>query len=166
MKKTAVSESFMSRADSAAFWEAWVGACVSRMGLYTLHHPFAIDGKEHGESWDLDVHESDMSRPTKVEVKSQRQEFTCPSDFCPRDFIVCSQNNFMRKWPGASSIRSDFLFVSTVTGCIVWLPKGSEVSFGHETYDKQRGELFKTVKTSANNLKSFKEFCQHVKESV
>ncbi len=211
-----VSQSFRDRADRACFYEAWAGAVLSRAGLYTTHCPFLIDGKDHGQSFDLQVSSfnpqiltsttliSDISdvilslraekesspgvdgsqawstkdqRPTAVgppktdlirercvtvEVKALSLSFSSPSDYQYESVIVCSQNSFLRKWPGRSDTGRDFLFVSMHTGSIVWLPKGSPVTLGNETLDSTRGELYKTVRTPKSHLCSLHMFTEYV----
>ena len=171
-----VSESFKSRANEAAFWESWVGACLTRKGLYVLHHPFLADGLPgHELSWDLDVCFSSEDEPCAflspvrsyrsvgipVEVKSRDLVFNGPSDYPFDEVNVCSQNSFLRKHPGSEVIGRDFIIVSTKTGCMAWLPKMSKVSLGKETYDTKRGEVFKVVTASKADLRSFSDFCSY-----
>jgi len=48
--------SFDGRLNEGAYWEAWVGACLARCNLYTLHHPSVANGDQMWDlSWDLDV---------------------------------------------------------------------------------------------------------------
>ena len=102
---------FASRANEAAFWEAWVGAVLARCGLYTLHHPFTV-AKHMGEvanyfqSWDMDVvhgpyfneEGSIHGRTTRVEVKSKNEDFTSPEDYPYSTAIVCSATSHRRKY--------------------------------------------------------------------
>lgn len=171
--RPAVSESFRNRADSAAFYEAWVGAVLARAGLYTVHHPFTIaqtreEAKSHGLSHDIDVSAfnpigDDIHCTHEVEVKSVSPSFTCSSDYPYEDILVCSQNSFLRKWPGKASTGRDFLFVSRPTGAIIWLPKDTKVTLGVEVFDKSRAELYKSVKTSKHQLLELDDFVEKVK---
>jgi len=155
---------FAKRADSACFWEAWVGAVLSRHGLTTTHHPFVVDGKDHGETWDLTVCSNSFAHTqTMVEVKSINTRFSHAGDYPHKKLLVCSQNNWLRKWPGRCTTQRHFLFVSRITGSIVWLPPGSKVSLGNECYDKTRGEFYKVVKTDSSNLKDLNAFIEKVK---
>ncbi len=160
--KLGVSDSFRGRADKAAYWEAWVGAVLSRAGLFTLHQPFELDGpaREHALSWDLDVampsRSDSMKVWTSVEVKGINTPFTRASDYPYDSVLVCSQNSFLRKWPKTRTTGRDFLYVSTISGNVVWLPAGSQVSVGHETFDTQRRELYKTVQAKRSDLKGLR----------
>lgn len=168
-----VSQSFRDRADKAAFTEAWVGAVLSRMGLYTLHYPFEIDdGKDHSQTFDLTVSSDDplnidcwgesACEQVDVEIKGLSLTFTCPEDYPFKDVLVCSQNNFLRKWPGSSRVGRDFLLVSC-TGHIVWLPKRTEITLNHNVLDKTRNELYQAVRANKADLKTVKEFVVYVK---
>lgn len=165
--KYTVSDSFRKRADPAAFWEAWVGATLARKGLYAQHHPFVVDGSSsHDQSWDLDVSRGLISpKPSlisfpviPVECKSIGRAFNGPKDFPYDNPIVCSQNSWNKKWPGRDYTVRDFLFISTETGAVVWLPCMSQVTFGHETFDSKRDELFKAVRTDKSRIRSLDEF--------
>ncbi|MDD5374460.1 hypothetical protein [Acidithiobacillus sp.] len=163
--KLGVSDSFRGRADAAAYWEAWTGAVLSRAGLYTEHYPFHISegpgGIDYSQTWDLNV--SKRGGPyTEVEVKSVNLTFTSVQDYPMRDVMVCSQNSFLRKWPGKAAIGRDFLFVSRITGNIVWLPKHSPISVGHETYDRERGETYKTVHARKADLRDLSDFLEYI----
>lgn len=169
-----VSKSFQDRADSAAFYEAWVAAVLSRAGLYTLHHPFKIDGQDHSQSWDLDVgihHPETLhydhvdvrslrSSLIPVEVKSLSLTFLNPDTYPFNDVLVCSQSSWMRKWPGKGTTQRDFLLVSRPTGSIIWIPKNTPVTLGHEVHDKSRNELYKAVKTTKGYLRPLADFCE------
>ena len=69
---------FASRANEAAFWEAWVGAVLSRCGLYTVHHPFTL-AKHPGEvasyahTWDLDVSRYEPGSGSFIQTASMRR---------------------------------------------------------------------------------------------
>ena len=175
-----VSKSFQDRSDSAAFFEAWVGATLSRAGLYTLHHPFVCDGGSyHGHSWDLDVFAAEpqtlrLTQSTdnppntplgvgvRVEIKSLSLNFLNAEQYPYPDVLVCSQNSWLRKWPGANVTKRAFLMVSKPTGAIVYLPEGSPVEMGVEVTDKTRNEVYKAVKTSKKNLRSLQDFIEEV----
>jgi hypothetical protein len=167
-----VSQSFRDRADSAALFEAYVASALTREGLYVLCHPWAIDGKDHGQSYDLEVSrrhpnnssEYDFWSPvTTVEVKSLNRAFTGPYDYPFKDILVCSLSSWQKKWPGTAATQRDFLFISRVSGAIIWLPNGSETSVT-EVEDKSRlGYIQKTMTSPSSCLKSFKSFVEQVK---
>ncbi len=161
--KLGVSDSFRGRADGAAYWEAWVAAVLSRAGLYTIHYPFEIDGREHGQSCDLTVSTDGRWSGVQVEVKSLNHTFCSSSDYRYDSVMVCSQNNFLRKWPGASKTGRDFLFVSRITGNIIWLPIDSPITVGHETFDSTRGESYKTVHAKKTDLRELCDFVEAVR---
>lgn len=159
-----VSNSFRSRADSAAFWEAWVAAVLTRSGLYVTCMPWEIDGKDHGQSYDLEVRGGDIiSLIHKVEVKSVNLTFHNTLDYPFENALVCSQSSFLKKWSGKDSVGRDFLIVSRVTGNVLWIPKGTKVELGVEVHDSTRNETYKAVQTSAKNLRELHEFVQKVK---
>ena len=94
--KLGVSDSFRGRADAAAYWEAWVGAVLSRAGLYTEHYPFYVapghDSTDYSQTWDLNVRATKSETPcTEVEVKSVNLEFTSAKDYPYSSVIVCSK---------------------------------------------------------------------------
>lgn len=163
---------FAGRADEAAFWEAWVGAVLARCGLYTLHHPFTVakhpgEVAQYGHTWDLDVsatgHFDYVGDYNSVEVKSVNLTFSGPQDYPYDQCLVCSQNSFLRKWPGKDTIQRDFLIVSRYTGSIVCIPVGTKVELGVEVYDMDRGEDYKGVRTPKENLRDLQTFIQAVK---
>ncbi len=165
----AVSKSFLDRADSAAFWEAWVGAVLARAGLYTMHYPFIADGDpSHGTTWDLDVsatnpYPSAAPVPIQTEVKSLNLSFGSVADYPYSEVLVCSQNSWIKKWPSRDYTMRDFLFVSRVTGDIVWLPTMSQVRMGKEVTDSTRGQTYKVVTTDKANLASLEDFVSYAK---
>lgn len=161
-----VSESFKKRADSSAYFEAWVGAMLARSGLYTLHHPFNVASSkdqfgQFAHTWDLDV-SSDKRIFTPTEVKSVNLTFNSVDEYPYDSVLVCSEKSFLNKWPGGSQIGRDFLLVSRYTGALVWIPKGSWVG-RHKTYDHDRGESFGAMRTSKENLRSMEDFVAHIK---
>jgi hypothetical protein len=161
-----VSESFKQRADSAAFYEAWVGAVLARKGLTTIHHPFEIDGKDHGQSWDLTLYrnvEPGHLKSVNVEVKSLSISFADVESYPFNDVLICSQNSWNRKWPGRDYTMRDFLLVSKPTGHIVWIPCMTAVTLGHEVLDSARNELYRAVKCAKSSLRSLAEFVEHVR---
>lgn len=170
-----ISPSFRKRADEAAFFEAWVGCVLARAGLYTLHHPFVADGGDyHAHTWDLDVSayppltfdNVDVKRSSssfrQVEVKSLSLTFTGPIDYPYNRPLVCSQNSWLKKWPGKHTTQRDFLFVSKTTGAIVWLPVGSPVELGCEVTDSTRGETYKVAKTWDQYLRPLQDFIEDI----
>ncbi len=169
MKLRTVSQSFRDRADSAAFYEAWVGSVLARAGLYTVHHPFLIDGKDHGETWDLDV-SSDNPRcwcekyggliKRNVEVKSLSVSFENAQQYPYETVLVCSQNSWLRKWPAKDTVQRDFLLVSKPTGCICWIPAGSPVELGVLVTDKSRNETYLAVQTNKGQLRPLQDFVE------
>lgn len=171
-----LSKSFMERANEAAFWEAWVGAILSRAGLYTVHHPFTLaDGaeklSEYANTWDLDVSAGNPCNledacELPVEVKSMNKTFTCPEDYPYDDLLVCSQASFQRKWPGMDHTCRDFLFVSRYSGAVLWLPAGAPVTLNHEQWDHDRGEVYRVVKADKSQLRDISAFVAYVKEDL
>ena len=164
-----VSRSFLQRADEAAFWEAWVGAKLAREGLYACHMPFTADGHpSHGTSNDLLVSTespfigSEADGET-VEVKGIKAEFTCPGDYPFERVLVCSQNSWLRKWPGRDFTSVSFLFASKKTGAIIWLPPMTKVELGREITDGTRNETYRVVDAEARHLRTFSEFVDWVK---
>lgn len=170
-----VSQSFRGRADEAAFFEAYVAAMLTRNGLYVLCHPWAIDGKDHGKTWDLDacsvgpkpvggMSVADDGWPsTRLEIKSIKTDFTGPSNYPYPQVLVCSFNSWQRKWPGTDHTSRDFMFVSRTTGQMVWLPKGSPVTIT-EIVDRERpGAVQKTMQSDKRNLQTFEAFCGYCK---
>lgn len=161
---------FASRANEAAFWEAWVGAVLARCGLYTLHHPFTVAnglGEVHlyGHSWDLDVTDAipegfmwqELARP--VEVKSLALTFTCPDDYPYEEVMVCSEASHKRKFAQCEQAGRDFLLVSRVTGSILWVPKGTPTAVKMAS-DRDRGETYKVVYCRKESLCALKGFVQ------
>lgn len=169
MSKTfTLSESFKARANTACFWEAWVGACIARMGLYTRHAPLVLDGKPGasdlavcGDFWgDKD----DIW--TDVEVKSSNLTFNNAADYPKDPVLVCSFNGWQRKrkyFNTPSALDINHLIVSRITGAIVWVPANAEVGFS-ETYDNDRGELYKTVTIKKSDLRDFIDFVEQFNE--
>lgn len=171
MRKSQESETFRGRADSACFWEAWVGAVLGRAGLYTIHHPLTVaadvgrTNDSYAETYDLDVsvgHPHKFGYHAEVEVKSRNLSFTSSSDYPYESITLCSQASFLRKWRSAEKTHRDFLFISRVTGNIVWLPSDSPVTVGHETYDSKRGESYKTVHANKAHLRELSDFVEKV----
>ncbi len=110
----------------------------------------------------MDPKWSESIDPVQVEIKSLSLSFNGPSDYPFTSLLVCSQKNFLKKWPGWSKTGRDFLFVSTQTGAIVWLPRGTKVELGCEVLDKTRNELYKAVRAPRMNLRSLDEFVSHI----
>lgn len=173
---TGLSSNFRDRADSAAFYEAWVGAVLSRAGLYTLHHPFTLaetaeEVAEHAHTWDIEVGKgvedwdpSCWQGAALVEVKSVNLTFHNTESYPFEWLLVCSQASWERKWTSDKTLR-DFLFVSRPTGAILWLPTGTLVEMNHMVVDSTRNQTYKAVRTSSSNLRPLDEFVTKVKKS-
>jgi hypothetical protein len=176
-------QTFQSRADPAAFWEAWVAAVLKRRGLYVVQHPFQTTeelGKpaEHwAHTWDLDVAIDWPDAPATywarlpAEVKSQSLQFLKPRDYPERDdagkgMLVCSQNSWVKKWGHKNHVQRDFLFVSMRSGAVLWLPTGSPVTLGVKTVDRTRNEHYLTVRTSPSLLRTVDEYVASVRERL
>lgn len=167
-----VSESFRNRADSAAFWEAWVGACLTRGGLYVVLQPWEIDGKDHSQNYDLrvfkdfpwSIDESDAG--LDVEVKSLSLEFNNPDDYPYDEVLVCSKNSFDRKAGRHNlyNLYTDFFLVSVETGSILWLPEGTEIGTKTVT-DRERDETYQSVTCRKKDLRYLSDFIEKVKNS-
>ncbi len=166
----AASKSFRSRANSACFYEAWVGSVLSRAGLYTTHLPWGDFSPEaavsQAEAFDLHISYPTGLIDLDVEVKSVNTTFTSPADYPYDSVIVCSQNSFLKKWPGKSRVGRDFIYVSRDTGSMVWLPKNSAVTLGHETFDPTRNELYKVARAKKSQLKDLQSFVDYVKDKA
>ena len=169
-KTNYISESFKQRADSSAFYEAWVGAMLSRSNLFSVHHPFTLAAETgnplsfYAHSWDLDV-----SATNKVflplEVKSVNLKFTEPNDYPHLGVLVCSDASWQNKWPGVDVVSRDFLMVSRASGGIVWLPKGAPV-IRKVIKDPTRGEEYLCVASHKAELRRFNEFVNYVKSET
>lgn len=169
-----VSASFAERANEAAFWEAWVGAILTRSGLYVVQHPFNLaredqEVSDFAHSWDLDVattnpcdfgDEDGVTVP--VEVKSVNKTFETPESWPMPELIVCSFASHYRKWPGTDRTQRDFLFASRYTGAIVWLPRGTKLTISEVT-DPDRDETYRVVRASRDDLRALDVFAQSVK---
>ena len=172
-RKNYISESFKQRADSSAFFEAWVGAKLSRANLYTVHHPFTLASETgnplgfYAHTWDLDVgvsHLPDGMIP--VEVKSVNLSFVEPNDYPHLGLLVCSDASWQKKWPGTDTVQRDFLMVSRETGGIVWLPKGAPVT-RKVVKDPSRNEEYMCVAAHKGELRNLNAFTNYVtSESV
>lgn len=161
-----ISESFKTRANEAAFWEAWVGSVLSRANLYTIHFPFAADGKDnHALSWDLSVATTWDGPYIPVECKSLSAEFLGPDSYPYERVLTCSLNSWTKKWGKNRETQRDFLFISKPTGCIVWLPTGVTVTETKVT-DRSRGETYGSLQCDRKALRPFFDFIEHVKESA
>ena len=160
-----ISESFKRRADSSAFFEAWVGAVLSRHNLFTCHHPFTLAAETgnslsfYAHSWDLDVSPDNLLF-LPVEVKSVNLKFTEPNDYPHLGVLVCSEASWRNKWSDGERTMRDFLMVSRLTGGIAWLPKGVDVG-RTEVEDKTRGEKYWCKTTHKSELRTLAEFVHH-----
>ncbi len=168
--KNYISASFQQRADSSAFFEAWVGARLSRCNLYSVHHPFTLASDTgnplsfYAHAWDLDV-SADNRIFTPVEVKSVNLKFTEPNDPPHLGILVCSEASWNKKWPGKTTVQRDFLFVSRLTGGIVWLPKGADVG-RTEVTDKSRSEKYWCITTHKSELRPLASFVESVQATT
>lgn len=170
---TMLSNDFRERADSAAFYEAWVGAVLSRAGLWTLHHPFTIaesaeEVTGYAQTWDLDVGSYDVQSHygvwgTPVEVKSVNLTFHNVDTYPHPRVLVCSQASWERKWVKADRTLRDFLFVSRPTGCILWLPHGTLVEMNKLVTDPHRDQTYKAVDADAELLRPLSDFVEKVR---
>lgn len=160
---------FASRANEAAFWEAWVGAVLSRCGLYTVHHPFTLASNigqihEYAHTWDLDVStvhpaEWEYLPPTETEVKSLNLSFTGPEDYPHASVLVCSYASHKRKWKNAMKVLRPFLLVSRVTGSVVYVPVGTKLKVV-DVRDNDRGEEYAAVSCRKEDLRGLKDYVQ------
>ncbi len=174
-KTNYISDSFRQRADSSAFFEAWVGAKLSRSNLYTVHHPFSLAAETgnplsfYAHTWDLDVYVAPPSEVPDggipVEVKSVNLKFTEPNDYPHLGLLVCSDASWQKKWPGSDVVNRDFLMVSRDSGGIVWLPKGAPVIRKLIT-DPTRGEKYLCVASHKAELRSFSDFTNYIKSEA
>lgn len=164
-RKNYISESFKQRADSSAFFEAWVGAKLSRGNLYTVHHPFTLAQETgnplsfYANTWDLDV-SVDKVNWLPVEVKSVNLKFYEPNDYPHLGLLVCSAASWDKKWKGEEVVQRDFLMVSRETGGIVWLPRGSP-TIRKVVKDPSRGEEYLCVASHKAELRPFNDFVQY-----
>ncbi len=165
-KTNYISESFKQRADSSAFFEAWVGAMLSRSNLWTVHHPFTLAQETgnplsfYAHSWDLDVSPDNVVFH-QAEVKSVNLKFTEPNDYPHLGILVCSEASWLKKWPGKEVTQRDFLIVSRLTGGIVWLPVGTEVG-RTEVTDNTRKETYWCKTTHKSELRPLASYVAHV----
>lgn len=162
----AVHKSFLGRADSAAFFEAWVGASLARLGLFTLHRPFTLaeetgfDVSDYANSWDLDVGPHPASL-VPVDVKSVNLTFTGPYDYPFPTILLCSRKAFERRRPGKLVLGHDFITVSRNTGKMVWVPSGTPITFKTIT-DSTRGETFESTCADRQHIRSIFNFVKHM----
>ena len=165
-KKNYITESFKQRADSSAFFEAWVGAMLSRSNLYSTHHPFTLASETgnplsfYAHTWDMDVFLAHDVPSIPLEIKSVNLKFHEPNDYPHLGVLVCSDSSWQKKWPGKDDTQRDFLMVSRVTGGIIWLPKGSP-TFVREQTDKTRGETYACRACHKAELQSFSSFINY-----
>jgi hypothetical protein len=173
------SQSFLNRADEAAFWEAYVGAVLARAGLYVVHNPMKL-GEFHDPACstqsDLGVYQAhpdsvefELEAGTQIEVKSRNIRFTSPEDYKCDDVRVCSESWFRKNWGSYEKFARDFFLVSQQTGAIVWVPAGTHAVFGKEIRDNERNESFKIVQCHKSDLRTVEEFVkslEHGKEEA
>ena len=165
-KTNYISDSFKQRADSSAFFEAWVGAMLSRSNLYSVHHPFTLAAETgnplsfYAHSWDLDV-SPDNRVFTPIEVKSVNLRFTEPYDYPHMGVLVCSYSSWRHKWAGKDKTQRNFLMVSRDTGGIIWLPQGTETGVTQVT-DKTRKETYACRTTHKSELRPLADFVAYL----
>ncbi len=158
------SKSFLQRADSAAFWEAYVASKIAREGfnvtIMESHHGEYIK-PEKLTSYDMEVHISpEMSLP--IEVKSRKY---LDMEVSKENIWVCNKKFFDRCWPGWDVIGRDFIFVNSRDSHMLWLPAGTPVGLGAE-HDRSRNETFEVVTVPTNTLKPFRDFIAFLKGHV
>ena len=160
------SNSFLERADPAAYWEAWVSAVLTRMGLHVLHYPFVCDGKaEHATTWDLLVARDfdpvfvTPINEVKLAVKGISLTFNGPDDYPFDEVLVCSHSNFKAKWGPRDYLPRDFMLVSKITGSIVWVPAMTETGL-KVVKDPTRKNPHKSVTVHKENLRTLPEFVE------
>ena len=162
-----IAESFKRRIDSSAFFEAFVGAQLTRCGLHvhlfpaTLAKEIGVSLSYYANTYDLEV-SADGSLFTPVEVKSSSMTFSYPNSYPHLGVLVCSEASWNKKWPGKTDTQRDFLLVSRASGGIVWLPKGSTAKVV-PIKDKTRNETYGCFATHKSSLKSFSEFVGNIK---
>ncbi len=161
-----IDSSFRKRADSACFYEAWVGSVLARAGLCTIHQPFTIaksraDMATYAHTWDLEVYDPESRYQTKVEVKSTNLKFDTPDSYPHETLLVCSEKSFLNKWPGQIATGRDFLFVSRLTGSILWLPAGT-ITHIETVGDRSRNEVYRAMAANKSKLKDLMSFIDKV----
>jgi len=162
------SPGFLKRFDEGAFWESYVATVLSRNGLYVLHEPTHLGetvDKNKSYSCDLQVSMDPMLEVSiPVEVKSKNLRFGDSfADYPDADIKVCSQKWFLKNWPGYDCTGRDFLFVSTKTNSILWLPQGTKVQLGVESFDKYYGYTETWATARADQLQPLSSFVAMVK---
>ena len=176
-KSSLISESFKRRADSAAFFEAYVAAKLSRAGLWVLHHPFTLasetgrDRLSYAQSVDLTVSAKERGiQPCgdflDVEAKSSGVSFEDNPDSYPKpSILVCSSVSWVRKWGYTEFTERDFLFVSRKTGGILWLPKAVRCKERLVT-DRTRNEHYVAMEAPVTQLLHLEQFVRMVKDGT
>lgn len=166
------SQSFLARADEAAFWEAYVGALLKRNGLYVIQEPMDLGefhDPEKSTCFDLHVSPNASLDPSfGVEVKSRRTYFSSVSDLAQKTkggLTLCSQSWFLKNWPGYDCTGRDFLLVSAPTGCILWAPMGTQVTLGVEVTDYDRNEVYRVATIDPCGLLPLDAFVAMAKET-
>lgn len=159
---------FASRANEAAFWEAWTGAVLARCGLYTVHHPFTVANHvgeihQYAHTWDLDVstrHPAEAAMfggSREVEVKSLNLDFVDTESYPNQQVLVCSAASHRRKFKENDFLGRDFLLLSRFTGAIVWVPPDTPLKTRQIT-DSDRGESYKALACRKEDLRALKDF--------
>jgi hypothetical protein len=161
-----ISESFKSRADTAAFWEAWVAACLTRAELEVLLLPLTIaKTDEEFQSYQKRVGDILVGIPghpkRSVEVKSASRNFVTAKDV-PERMLLCSDASHRRKTNAEHNTSyAHFLMVSTVTGAIIWVPKGTPTEVTVVT-DSSRNETYKCRTVARADVRELSDFVEHL----
>ncbi len=160
------SGDFSKRMENSPYWEATIGTLLSKAGLVSVHFPSDITDDDKSQSVDLKVGtENDYWNQTlrDLEVKGVSIGFKDCKSY-PFDMMwTWSQFSYLNKWPGTDHSVIDFIKISMKTGAVVWVPRGTPIEMGHESFDKTRGTFFKVVGVHKKYLKSFEDFILDVK---
>lgn len=151
-----VKQSFMERADHACLMEAYVGASLSREGLYVLHTPLFEASKKNdrdilmNELSDLYVYSFNRQCAgegpcTMIEVKSSAKGIHVVDE--PHGVLLCSAKSFYRKTQVLSLNQTQvpciYAFVDAAAN-IRFIPKGLPIDV-IPWEDRSRGEKYDVV---------------------
>lgn len=157
-----LSQSFKDRADEACFWEAWVAAMIARNGYPVTHMDFSVGDEADPEkaiSFDLVI--GGLPDKLPVDVKSRGVRFTQPESFPFESVNVCSANFARRNFKTEKELGRHFLIVSSFTGHILWLPKGTPLQ-SRMVIDGTRSEAFLCMAADRDCLQTFGEFIDYL----